>query len=114
MNAFRVYLVIVLVCLTVYTLIVGTNHGCNLLPIFFADIAKMEWPGQFNFDFTFLLSLAGLWVAWRHRFSGGGIALGLVALFGGMAFLSAYLLWASSQAAGDARVLLLGKERSMK
>lgn len=111
MTAFRAYLVVVLVCLYGYTLIVGSNHGWNLLPIFFSDVGKMEWPGQFNVDFMTFLSLSALWVAWRHRFSGVGIALGIVAFFGGMMFLAPYLLWASVQSAGDVRVLLLGKAR---
>ena len=76
MTLFRIYLVVVLTCLTVYTLIVGSNHGWNLLPIFFSDIGEMKWPGQFNFDFTTFLSLSGIWVAWRHRFTLGGIISG--------------------------------------
>jgi hypothetical protein len=111
MTAFRAYLVVVLACLTGYTLIVGGNHGWNLLPIFFSDLGKMAWPGQFNFDFMTFLGLAGMWVAWRHQFSGVGIALGVVAFFGGMMFLAPYLLWTSVQSAGDVRVLLLGKDR---
>lgn len=109
MTAFRAYLVIVLVCLTGYTLIVGSIHGWNLLPVFFSDIGKMTWPGQFNLDFMAFLSLSGLWVAWRHHFSGVGIALGVLAFFGGMMFLAPYLLWASAQPAGDVRTLLLGR-----
>lgn len=112
MIVFRIYLVIVLACLAVYTLMVGLDHGWNLLPIFFANIAEMAWPGQFNLDFLGFLGLSGIWVAWRHRFTGGAIALGVVAFFGGMMFLAPYLLWAGAQARGDARVLLLGVERA--
>ncbi|MBM4089613.1 MAG: hypothetical protein FJ276_09320 [Planctomycetes bacterium] len=112
MTLFRVYLVVVLACLTVYTLMVGLNHGWNLLPIFFSNIAEMTWSGQFNLDFMTFLGLSGIWVAWRHQLTGGAIALGVVAFFGGMVFLAPYLLWASAQARGDAKVLLLGKERA--
>lgn len=112
MNLFRIYLVVVFSCLTVYTLIVGSNHGWNLLPIFFSNIAEMTWSGQFNLDFITFLSLSGIWVAWRHQFSAGGVALGVVAFFGGMMFLAPYLLYTSVKADGDAKVLLLGKERS--
>lgn len=80
--------------------------------IFFGDIAKMEWPGQFNLDFTFMLTLSALWVAWRNAFSALGLALGLFALFGGALFLSAYLLVLSLQTNGDVRMLLLGPGRS--
>ncbi len=112
MAMFRTYLVVVLACLTGYTLVVGINHGWHLFPVFFSNIAEMSWSGQFNVDFMTFLGLAGIWVAWRHQFSGGAIALGVVAFFGGMMFLAPYLLWASAQAGGDAKVLLLGKERA--
>jgi hypothetical protein len=114
MAIFRTYLVVVLACLTGYTLIVGINHGWNLLPIFVSSIAEMSWLGQFNVDFMTFLGLSGIWVAWRHQFSGSAIALGVVAFFGGMMFLAPYLLWASAQAGGDAKVLLLGKERAAR
>lgn len=112
MTLFRVYLVVVLACLTGYTLVVGINHGWNLLPIFFSNVADMTWSGQFNLDFTTFLALSGIWVAWRHHFTGGGIALGVAAFFGGMMFLAPYLLWAISTAGGDAKVLLLGSKRA--
>ncbi len=112
MTFFRIYVVVVFACLTVYTLIVGINHGWNLLPIFFSNITEMTWSGQFNFDFITFLGLSGIWVAWRHQFSASGIALGVVAFFGGMMFLAPYLLYFSVQTGGDVKVLLLGKERS--
>jgi hypothetical protein len=114
MTAFRAYLVILLTGLTGYTLITGSNHGWNLLPIFFSGIGSMTWPGQFNTDFLTFLSLSALWVAWRHHFSRAGLALGLVALFGGMMFLAPYLLWASVQSSGDTKALLLGKVRASR
>ena len=114
MAMFRAYLVVILACLTGYTLLVGINHGWNLLPVFFSIIAEMSWSGQFNVDFMSFLGLSGIWVAWRHQFSGGAIALGVAAFFGGMMFLAPYLLWASAQAGGDAKVLLLGKNRAAR
>jgi hypothetical protein len=111
MALFRLYLMIVLAVLAGYTLAVGLEHGWNLLPIFFSSIARINWPGQFNMDFLAFLSLSGLWVAWRHRFTAGAIGLGIIAVFGGMVFLAPYLLWASAQARGDVRVLLLGSRR---
>lgn len=112
MTLLRVYLVAVVVCLAGYTLMVGVNHGWNLLPIFFLNIAEMSWSGQFNFVFMTFLGLSGIWVAWRHQFTGGGIALGVVAFFGGMMFLAPYLLWASAKAGGNVRILLLGSGRA--
>lgn len=112
MRAFRIYLMAFVAFLGVYTLIVGSRHGWNLLPVFFGDMAAMTWPGQFNADFLGFLSLSGLWLAWRHRFSPGGLVLGVCGLFGGMMVLGPYLVWASSRADADVRTLLLGESRA--
>jgi hypothetical protein len=88
----RLVLIVHLAALTVYTAIVIANHGANLLPVFFGDIAAMAWPGQFNLDFLGFLILSALWTAWRSQFSALGWLLAVVALFGGMMFLSIYLL----------------------
>ena len=112
MRLFRVLLAVMLVVLAGYTAIVVTNHGLNLLSVFFGDIAEMEWPGQFNLDFFGFLLLSALWTAWRHHFSPIGLALGVVALFGGMGFLTVYLLAASYRAKGDVKAVLLGPQRA--
>ena len=112
MSLFRVLLGTILVTLLVYTLIVISNHGLGLFQIFFGDIARMEWPGQFNLDFLGMLILSALWLMWRHHFRPVGILMGLFGLFGGVVFLSIYLLIASIKANGDVRVLLLGSKRA--
>jgi hypothetical protein len=101
-----------LVVLAGYTAVVISNHGWNLLSVFFGDMATMAWPGQFNLDFLFMLTQSAIWVAWRHRFSTPGIALGVLAFFGGALFLTIYLLIAISQAHGDTNKLLLGRSRA--
>lgn len=112
MNAFRTFLVVVFLVIAGYTLVVIANHGLNLLPVFFGDMTKMQWPGQFNLDFMCMLMLAGLWVSWRHQFSVTGLVLGFVAVFGGALFLSAYLFIESLRTKGDLRKLLLGAARA--
>lgn len=110
MAAFRMFLAAVIVIIAVYTFFVIAAHGWGLLPIFFGDIAAMTWPGQFNLDFLGFLLLSGLWVSWRHDFSPAGLALGVVAVFGGMPFLSTYLLVAGKGT--DSAGLLLGRRRA--
>jgi len=112
MRAFRTLLILMIAALLAYTGIVGVHHGWNLFPIFFGDIVAMTWSGQFNLDFTCLLMFTGLWLAWRHHFTPGGIALGLLGFVGGTSVLAPYLLLASYRANGDMKVLLLGKERA--
>ena len=114
MGAFRILLAVFIIGIISFTGVVIANHGWNLLPIFFGDIAAMTWPGQFNFDFLCFLILSGLWLAWRHHFSAGGIVLGVLGLFGGIMFLAPYLLIASFKANGDIKILFLGKTRANK
>ena len=111
MTLFRLLLISIFTAITLYTAVVIANHGLNLLPVFFGDMAALAWPGQFNLDFMCMLGLSGLWVAWRHRFSGAGIALGVLAFFGGALFLSVYLLVESFRAQGNVAALLLGQRR---
>jgi multisubunit Na+/H+ antiporter MnhC subunit len=112
MLLFRGLLILIFIVLSVYTAMVISNHGWNLLAVFFGDMQAMTWPGQFNLDFMGFLSLSALWTAWRHSFSPLGFALAIVAFFGGMAFLTIYLLVASYQVKGDVRALLLGAQRA--
>ncbi|MEM7769251.1 MAG: hypothetical protein AAF327_01920 [Cyanobacteria bacterium P01_A01_bin.37] len=100
-----------IISIVAYTLIAGVNHGWNLFPSFFGDLAAMTWSGQFNLDFTCFLVLSGLWIAWRQQFSPIGLALGLVATVGGIMVVAPYLLFATFQANGNMDVLLLGKKR---
>jgi hypothetical protein len=100
-----------LIVLAGYTATVISNHGWDLLSVFFGDMAMMGWPGQFNLDFLFMLTLSAVWVAWRHEFSPAGYALGALAFFGGALFLTVYLLIVSRQVHGDLHELLLGRSR---
>jgi len=107
MALLRIVLVIHLAILTAYTAIVIGNHGMDLMPVFFGDIALMGWPGQFNLDFMGFLILSALWTAWRNNFSPLGLVLAVVAFFGGMMFLSIYVL-ILSLTARDIQDIVLG------
>jgi hypothetical protein len=110
MLALRTVLVAHLAWLTAYTLIVIANHGLNLFPVWFGDWAAMGWAGQFDLDFMGFLMLSALWTAWRNAFSPLGLALAVVAFFGGMMFLSIYVL-ILSLGAGDIKAILLGAQQ---
>ncbi|WP_373487585.1 hypothetical protein [Blastomonas sp.] len=110
MQVFRLFLIVVLLVNIGYTAVTISNHGIHLLPVFFGDIARMDWPGQFNMDFSSFLLLSGLWTAWRNGFSASGLALAVVAALGGILFLATYLLVLSYTCGGDIRVMMLGKQ----
>jgi hypothetical protein len=109
MTLFRILLAGLWLILLGYTGVTIANHGLDLAPIFFGDIARLAWPGQFNLDFMCFLTLSALWTAWRNRFSGLGLLLAVIAFVGGAAFLLPYLLILSVQTKGDIRAVLLGK-----
>lgn len=112
MALFRAFLLVFLVVLGGYTAVTVSNHGMNLIPVFFGDIGKMAWPGQFNLDFLGFLALSAIWTAWRNNFSAAGFGLALIAFFGGMGFLTIYLLVLSYQTNGDIKEILLGTKRA--
>lgn len=111
MGFFRTLLVLIFIIIAGYTAVVISNHGMNLFAVFFGDMAKLGWAGQFNLDFMFMLAFSALWVAWRHAFSGTGLLLATIAFLGGSPFLCVYLLVVTGQAKGDMHEVLLGKHR---
>jgi len=72
MTGLRLFLLAIFAVLSAYTAVVINSHGVDLFAVFFGDMAKLAWPGQFNLDFMLMLALSGLWVSWRHRFSPRG------------------------------------------
>lgn len=108
MTAFRIFLAIVFLSIVAYTAVTISNHGLNLLPVFFGDMKAMAWPGQFNFDFMTFLALSALWTAWRNQFSAKGLGLAVLAFFGGMLFLSAYLFILTFKANGSVVQVMIG------
>lgn len=107
--AFRIFLILSWVILAGYTGVVISEHGLNLLPVFFGDMQAMGWPGQFNLDFMIFLALSALWTAWRNNFSAVGIGLAVIAFFGGAGFLLPYLFILSVQGRGNIRIILTGR-----
>lgn len=112
MTFLRFLLVLMAATLTVYTVMAIGNEGINLFANTIPAIADFGWQGQFHLDFVTYLVLSGLWIAWRHDFSGSGIAFGIAASTIGIMFFAIYVFVASYQAEGDLSVVLLGEKRS--
>jgi hypothetical protein len=112
MTGFRVLLAALFLWVVLYTIPVLAEYGiAPLFPTFFGDMAQFTWPGQFNADFFGFLLLSGAWVAWRNHFSPLGLALGVLAVLGGIPFLTAYLLFMSFRVSGDMKTLIMGRGR---
>ncbi len=113
MNAFRLFLGLICVTITAYTVVVAIEHGLAAFPvIFFSDIAAATWPGQFNLDFLGMLILSGFWMAWRNNFTPRGLLLGLGGALFGAPILTLYLLVLYQQTNGDPARMLLGDRRA--
>ena len=110
MTAFRILLILLFINIVAFTITASNATGWNLVSVFINDIKAMSWNGQFNVDFSSYLALSALWIAWRHRFSGPGIAMALVALVMGIMVFAPYVLIASMKAKGDVRQLVLGEQ----
>ena len=108
MNLFKLLLAGMFLGVSGYTILVIGQHGLNLFPIFFGDIGRMEWPGQFNLDFLGMLTLSALWTAWREGFGLRGLVMGLLAFNLGTPFLCVYLLVLARRHGGDFRAMLGG------
>lgn len=112
MALLRLFALVFMIVLSVYTVIVMANYGANLVPVFVGDIGAMTWPGQFNLDFLGFLILSALWIGWRHEYSLTGWLLTPLAFFGGMMFLTIYILIMSFRVNGDLKALVLGERRA--
>ncbi len=112
MTYFRLLLVVFCMVVSVYTIAAIANDGINLFTNTLPAVAQVGWPGQFHVDFVTYLALTGLWVAWRHKFTPAGIALGVAASVLGIIFLSLYLLRELKRNGGDVHALLLGEHHS--
>ncbi len=108
MNAFRLLVAISFLFIGVYTVIVISQHGWDIFPVFTSSILSMNWSGQFNLDFSLYLFLSASWIAWRNNFSFFGITLAVSALVVGMILFSAYL-FVLSYRVKTIQELLVGK-----
>jgi hypothetical protein len=93
----------------VYTVIAFQKEGANLFQVFLGNIKSLGWNGQFNLDFSSYLTLSGLWLAWRDRFTPTSILLGFVAAIIGIIIFAPYLLYLLLKENGDLKRVLVGE-----
>jgi hypothetical protein len=92
----------------IYTYVAFQHEGANLFQIFFSNIQTFGWNGQFNLDFSCYLTLSGIWLMWRDKFSTISIVLGMVAMIMGIIVFAPYLLWLLIQENGNIKKVLIG------
>ncbi len=94
--------------LLAYTYFAFQNEGANLFQIFLLNIKSINWNGQFNLDFSCYLTLSGLWIMWRNKFSAKSIAIGFIAMILGIIAFAPYLLFLLIKENGNLKKVLLG------
>ena len=110
MKPFYLFLMALWGAFAVYTGQVVATHGVNFFSFYLADIARWNWPGQFDLDLTILLFLAASWIAWRHRFSPLGWGLAALTMPFASIFLLPYVTYLAARHGGDTRAILLGRQ----
>ena len=109
MNVLKIFLTVCWLVIVFVTVQALSQQGMIAGELFVADIQALNWRAQFNVDFLAHLLLLGSWVAWRHRFSPAGFALGLACVLGGGLVSLLYILVASVRAKGNMQILLMGR-----
>lgn len=103
-------MIIQTVALFVYTGFALKNEGWTLFSIAANNIAALNWNGQFNLDFSCYLTLSGIWIMWRGKFSMGSIIMALIAMIIGIMAFAPYLLYLLAKEKGNLHKVLLGEQ----
>ncbi len=108
---FKTLLVVQTMGVLAYTFIAFQKEGVTLFDVFLVNIKSLTWTGQFNLDFLCYLTLSGLWIMWRNKFTGKSILIGTFAMILGIVFFGPYLLWLIFKENGDLKRVLVGDKQ---
>lgn len=100
--------VVQITVLLIYTAFAIRNEGWILFTIFTNDIIALNWRGQFNLDFSCYLTLSGVWIMWRNKFSISSIIFAIIAMIIGIIVFAPYLLYLLTTEKGDLKKVILG------
>jgi hypothetical protein len=101
-------LVIQTIAVLLYTVFSVKNEGWSLFSIFTNNITSLNWNGQFNLDFSCYLTLSGIWIMWRNKFSASSIIFAVIAMIIGIIVFAPYLLILLIKEKGDLKKVLIG------
>ncbi|TAG05651.1 MAG: hypothetical protein EAZ44_03145 [Cytophagia bacterium] len=107
-NLFKILLTVQTVALLAYTFIAYQREGADLFSVFISNIQSLTWSGQFNLDFLCYLTLSGLWIMWRNKFSGSSILFGIIAAILGIVVFAPFLLWLLYKENADLKRVFIG------
>ena len=107
-NVFKALLLFQTIGLIIYTFIAIQTEGVNFLVIALNNLKSLTWSGQFNLDFSCYLTLSGLWIMWRNKFTPMFIIVGFSAMILGFIFFAPYLLYLLTKENGDLKRVFIG------
>ena len=111
MTGFRILLGAIWLAVAVVTLWAVAALGLwAAVETFFGDLSH-PWRAQFYVDLEAHLILFALWMVWRERSRGVGLACAAATMLLGALFTLPYLLVASLRAQGDVAAMLPGPAR---
>lgn len=110
MTTLRCFLLLSTALIYLLTLIASTSYGINWPAVAFGDLVALNWRTQFNTDFIIYLLLGATWISWREGFSTKGYIFGFLSVVLGGMFSFPYILYATYQAKGDPKEVLLGAQ----
>lgn len=95
--------------LLVYTGFSIKNEGWALFNILTTNVTSLNWNGQFNLDFSCYLTLSGIWIMWRNKYSISSIIFAVIAMIIGIIAFAPYLLYLLTTEKGNLKKLLVGE-----
>ncbi|PLW67947.1 hypothetical protein [Pseudohalioglobus lutimaris] len=104
----RILLTVSTIAIYTLTVIAIVAHGWNWPLIAINDLLALNWRSQFDFDFIIHLLLLGSWVVWREGGNSRAYLFGFLSVVMGGMFSFPYIIYATFQASGKPRELLLG------
>ena len=104
----KILLIVQTIGLLIYTFFAFQTEGAALFSVFTNNVLSLNLSGQFNLDFLCYLTLSGLWIMWRNKFTTKSIILGLVAMVLGIIMFAPYILWLTSKENGNIKRVLIG------
>lgn len=107
-NFLKALLIVQTIGLLTYTLFAFQTEGADLFRAFAKNVFSLNWSGQFNLDFICYLTLSGIWIMWRNKFSNKSVLLGLIAMVLGIVLFAPYILWLTNREKGDIKRVLIG------
>ncbi|GAB5409916.1 MAG: hypothetical protein BalsKO_22810 [Balneolaceae bacterium] len=107
-QAFKLLLILFSLSIIIYTYFTIQIDGFNFFGYAQEYLFSLKWKGQFTLDFFSYLTLSGIWIMWRSRFSAQSVVAGITAMIFGIMFFAPYLLFQINKENGDLNKVLLG------